>query len=132
MPQRPDSVSCSGLCDGEIAAVITGGGSSPFQFSLDNTNFTGSGNFGLLCEGVYSVYILDNQACLDSIIVEVFTQSILADATIGPVVNLCENISPVQLFATDPGGVWTGTGISNAILGIFDPALASVGIHEII
>lgn len=127
-----DSVSCSGLCDGGIAAVITGGGSSPFQFSLDNTNFTGSGNFGLLCEGVYSVYILDNQACLDSIIVEVFTQSILSDATIGPVVNLCENISPVQLFATDPGGVWTGTGISNAILGIFDPALASVGIHEII
>ena len=48
----------------------------------------------LLCEGVYSVYILDNQACLDSIIVEVFAQSVLADATIGPVVNLMrEHIS---------------------------------------
>ena len=46
--------------------------------------------------------------------------------------TLCENISPVQLFAADPGGVWTGTGISNATLGIFDPALASSGIHEII
>ena len=127
-----DSVSCSGLCDAEISAAITGGGSSPFQFSLDNVNFNVSGSFGSLCEGVYSVYILDNQACLDSIIVEVFSQSTLADATIGPVINLCENISPVQLFATDPGGVWSGTGISNSTLGIFDPALASSGIHEII
>ncbi len=127
-----DSVSCSGLCDGEISAAITGGGTSPFQFSLDNVNFNGSGNFGSLCEGVYSVYILDNQACLDSIIVEVFAQSVLADASIGPVVNLCENISPVQLFAADPGGTWSGTGISNSALGIFDPALASSGIHQII
>ena len=127
-----DSVSCAGLCDGEITAAITGGGSSPFQFSLDNVNFNGSGNFGSLCEGAYSVYILDDQACLDSIIVEVFAQSVLADASIGPVVNLCENISPVQLFATDPGGTWSGTGISNSTLGIFDPALASSGIHEII
>ncbi len=127
-----DSVSCSILCDGGIALAITGGGSSPFQFSLDNTNFNNSGSFDFLCEGVYPVYILDGNACLDSIIIEVFTQSAPADATIGSVDTLCENISPVQLFAADPGGVWTGTGISNATLGIFDPALASSGIHEII
>jgi gliding motility-associated-like protein len=127
-----DSVSCSVLCDGGIAAAITGGGSSPFQFSLDNTTFNGSGSFDFLCEGVYSVYIVDNQACLDSIIIEVFAQSFPADATIVPVVTLCENISPVQLFAADPGGVWSGTGISSSTLGIFDPALASSGSHEII
>jgi gliding motility-associated-like protein len=127
-----DSVSCSVLCDGGIAAAITGGGSSPFQFSLDNTTFNGSGSFDFLCEGVYSVYIVDNQACLDSIIIEVFAQSFPADATIVPVVTLCENISPVQLFASDPGGVWSGTGISSSTLGIFDPALASSGSHEII
>ena len=127
-----DSVSCSVLCDGGIAAAITGGGSSPFQFSLDNTTFNGSGSFDFLCEGVYSVYIVDNQACLDSIIIEVFAQSFPADATIVPVVTLCENISPVQLLASDPGGVWSGTGISSSTLGIFDPALASSGSHEII
>jgi gliding motility-associated-like protein len=127
-----DATSCIGFCDGGITAVITGGGSSPFQFSLDNANFSGSGNFGLLCAGVYSVYMLDNQACIDSIVIEVFAQSVIADATIGPVVNLCENISPVQLFAANPGGIWSGTGISNSTLGIFDPALASSGNHEII
>ena len=127
-----DAASCTGFCDGGISAIITGGGSIPFQFSLDNTNFNGSGSFDFLCEGVYSFYILDDQACLDSIIIEVFAQSAPADATIGAVVTLCENISPVQLIAADPGGVWSGIGISNSTLGIFDPALASAGNHEII
>jgi len=127
-----DSVTCSGMCDGSISTTITGGGTSPYQYSIDNVLF-GSGNtFNSLCEGLQTIYILDDNSCLDSIILQVFAQSPLADATIGPVVTLCENIPPVQLFAADPSGVWSGTGISNTTLGIFDPDLAGPGTHQII
>ena len=37
---------------------------------------------------------------------------------------VCINGGPVQLTANIPGGVWSGSGITNTALGIFDPALA--------
>jgi len=127
-----DSVTCAGMCDGSIVTNITGGGTSPYQYSIDNVTFGTGNTFGSLCEGLHTVFILDDNSCLDSIMLQVFPSSSLADATIGPVVTLCENIPPVQLFATDPGGIWSGTGISNTTLGIFDPAIAGPGIHEVI
>jgi len=50
------------------------------------------------------------------------------DATINPVGNLCLNDLQVTLTAHDPGGVWSGPGVTGDI---FDPALAGPGIHTI-
>lgn len=42
------------------------------------------------------------------------------------------NTSPsVNLTATDPGGTWSGTGITNTATGIFDPSIAGPGSHTI-
>ena len=50
------------------------------------------------------------------------------DATINPVGNLCLNDPQVTLTAHDPGGTWSGPGVTG---NIFDPALAGPGIHTI-
>ena len=50
------------------------------------------------------------------------------DATITPVAPMCANAPPVTLSAHDPGGRWTGAGVSG---NIFDPSVAGPGNHTI-
>ncbi|MBN1386906.1 MAG: PKD domain-containing protein [Bacteroidales bacterium] len=50
------------------------------------------------------------------------------DATITPVGILCANADPVTLTAHDPGGTWTGAGVTG---NIFDPEIAGPGSHVI-
>jgi len=50
------------------------------------------------------------------------------DATIAPVAPMCANASPVTLTAHDPGGTWSGSGVSG---NLFDPSIAGPGTHTI-
>lgn len=50
------------------------------------------------------------------------------DATITPVSPLCLNSPVINLTAHDPGGVWSGPGVTG---NVFDPSLAGVGNHII-
>jgi PKD repeat protein len=50
------------------------------------------------------------------------------DATITPVDTLCIESNPVTLKAHDPGGKWSGDGVSN---NSFDPGLAGTGNHVV-
>ncbi|MBD3636290.1 MAG: M4 family metallopeptidase [Crocinitomicaceae bacterium] len=54
------------------------------------------------------------------------------DATINaPAATICDTDVPLTLTAVDGGGVWSGTGITNAATGEFDPATAGAGTHTI-
>jgi gliding motility-associated-like protein len=53
------------------------------------------------------------------------------DATITPEGPYCETSPTVTLSAVSPGGTWSGTGITNAAMGEFNPATAGVGVHTI-
>ncbi|MES2762771.1 MAG: SprB repeat-containing protein [Bacteroidota bacterium] len=53
------------------------------------------------------------------------------DANICQVQNLCSTGAAVNLQASTPGGTWSGTGITNATTGTFNPATAGVGSHII-
>lgn len=55
-----------------------------------------------------------------------------ADATITALGPLCNSDSPFNLTANSTGGVWSGTGITNSVLGTFDPTTAGFGNWEII
>jgi PKD repeat protein len=46
--------------------------------------------------------------------------------------QVCSNASDVNLFATSPGGFWTGNGIVNAANGTFSPSFAGTGLSTII
>lgn len=50
------------------------------------------------------------------------------DATITPVDTLCSNNPAVTLTAHDPGGTWTGRGVSG---NTFNPAVAGPGNHKV-
>lgn len=50
------------------------------------------------------------------------------DATINPVTPMCANASSVTLTAHDPGGVWSGPGVSG---NRFNPSVAGPGTHTI-
>jgi len=54
-----------------------------------------------------------------------------ADATINPIDPLCDNQVPITLTAHTNGGLWSGTGITNQVLGTFSPTIAGAGTHII-
>ncbi len=54
------------------------------------------------------------------------------DATITATGPYCTADNPLNLTATDQGGVWAGTGIVDVNNGTFDPANAGVGNHTVI
>jgi hypothetical protein len=54
------------------------------------------------------------------------------DATITPVEPICVNEHYIFLSAVTSGGIWSGSGITNPTLGIFNPTVAGVGTHQIV
>lgn len=57
--------------------------------------------------------------------------SMICDATITPAGPFCVNASSINFSAAQTGGTWSGTGITNASLGTFNPATAGIGNHII-
>ncbi len=49
------------------------------------------------------------------------------DATISNVAPFCADVAPFNLTSVDPGGTWSGTGITDPINGTFDPSAAVTG-----
>lgn len=64
----------------------------------------------------------------DTVIINVTNQ---LDATITHVGPFCSANAAVTLSAVDPGGTWSGPGITNTTTGVFDPAVAGPGNHVI-
>ena len=65
----------------------------------------------------------------------VFNETIIVNsdynATISNVNPLCENVAPFNLTAVDPGGTWSGSGITDSAAGTFDPSVATLGTQTI-
>jgi gliding motility-associated-like protein len=76
----------------------------------------------------YTVTVqIDGNTCSSttSLIVNEF-----ADATITPIIGaICLDTVAFQLASSNPGGTWSGTGITNT--GLFDAAIAGIGSHQI-
>lgn len=53
------------------------------------------------------------------------------DATICNNPALCVTDPPITLTAASAGGIWSGTGITNAVTGAFNPATAGPGPHTV-
>ncbi|HEY0031265.1 MAG TPA: PKD domain-containing protein [Bacteroidia bacterium] len=64
----------------------------------------------------------------DTIMINVIPQLNATILNVGP---FCTTDPSVTLTAADPSGTWTGTGITNATTGVFDPATAGPGTHLI-
>lgn len=127
-PVQPNITDVSILCVSTPAfnlevdfpgGLFTGPGIVDATTGLFNPNTAGPG----LHEITYS---LSTGGCVvsDVIFIEVVGQY---DANIVNIEPLCELNGPVQLTAGDPGGTWSGVGITDAVNGIFDPNVSGPG-----
>jgi gliding motility-associated-like protein len=80
--------------------------------------------------GTHTITYSISGLCADQQTITIVVDSI-ADATITPVGPFCPTVNPVNLTGFDPGGLWSGTGITDPVNGIFDPVLAGIGLHTI-
>jgi gliding motility-associated-like protein len=112
------------LCDGSNATLDAGAGYSNYAWLPSGSSQT----INVTSGGTYSVTVTDANNCqgTDNITVTIITQQDATIITTGP---FCSNDSPVQFNAQDPGGVWSGTGISGS--GLFNPSGAGAGTHTI-
>jgi gliding motility-associated-like protein len=111
-------------------SITTAGGT----FTIDNGGTinatTGEINIGSSGAGTFIVTYTTSGTCPST-----STQTVIltngSDATISAAGPFCTTDAPVNLTAVDGGGTWSGTGITDANLGTFDPATAGVGTHTI-
>jgi len=80
--------------------------------------------------GVHQIIYTISSTCGDTDTIDV-TVIQNADATITPAGPFCENDPSINLTGADPGGTWSGTGITDPILGTFDPTSAGAGTYTI-
>ncbi|WP_273301113.1 LamG-like jellyroll fold domain-containing protein, partial [Zunongwangia profunda] len=58
-----ENVSCFGGSNGSITIGRVSGGITPYQYSIDGTNYQTNKKFSNLSSGVYNISILDNNGC---------------------------------------------------------------------
>jgi gliding motility-associated-like protein len=88
---------------------------------------TGSFDSSLAGSGDITIsYDIGSGSCLDSD-TETFHVYAAVNADITPAGPFCGSDSPVILSATDSGGTWSGTGITDVTTGAFDPGALTPG-----
>ncbi len=104
----------------------------PGTASFANTTAPDGGTItitGLQDGDMYSFDVIDQNGCPIQVTGGPFVGP--PDATINPAGPFCPNDPALNLTAATPGGTWSGTGITNAGAGTFDPATAGAGTHTI-
>lgn len=91
--------------------------------SVTATSFGGGGGL----PNIVALYYVDDM----SISVGSCSSSPACDSTINPFGPFCSTDAPSNLTAVTPNGTWSGTGITDANAGTFDPATAGIGTHQI-
>lgn len=114
--------------------------STPGSISAWSWDFNGDGiedsnlqdpSYTFPSSGTYPVTLIVTQGpCNDPITLNV-TVNPGIPPTITPAGPYCANAASVNLVATPAGGTWSGTGITNAAAGTFDPTLATIGNNTI-
>jgi PKD repeat protein len=121
-----------------LAALCTGSAPLSLEASLPGGTWIGPGtdpSTGVFDPaaagtGVHTIQYVAQSACQE---VATTTVTVLASApvTISSPVSACLNDAPIQLTATPTGGSWSGAGITDPTMGVFDPAAADLGTNEI-
>ena len=110
-------------------SAITAGGT----WSGTGITSTSAGTFDPATAGVgtHEIIYTTSGSCGDADTINISVVSQM-DATITAAGPYCENDAAVVLSAANAGGTWSGTGITNASTGAFNPTAAGSGTHEII
>ena len=119
------------FCQSDLPVTLTAASAGGTWSGTGITN-TATGSFGsaTLAANTYTITYNTGGSCAND-----FTTTIVVnanvDATISAQSNLCADAAVVNLVAADLGGVWSGSGITDAAAGTFDPALVIPGLQTI-
>ncbi len=116
------------------AAVILSAVSAGGTWSGTGITNAATGEFDPSTAGAGShtiTYTVSNGVCTDVDNITIVVDP-MPDATITPAGPFCLTDGAVLLSSATAGGTWSGTGITNATTGEFDPATAGAGYHTII
>ncbi|MBF6628812.1 MAG: hypothetical protein ITG04_09975, partial [Proteiniphilum sp.] len=119
------------LCDNSASVTLTGiqaGGTWSGIGITDAVN--GVFDPAVAGAGTHTITYSLGGPCPDAKTINIFVEP-YADPTITPAGPYCETANPVNMQAVDPTGVWTGTGITDAVNGTFNPTIAGPGSHVI-
>lgn len=129
MSQTPDN--CS-QCNGTATAAVTGGsGTYTYNWTPAPGGGQGTATATGLCAGNYSVTISDGGCNNSTNPITVTATGTTPNTTITPAGPFCVTAPAVNLTAATGGGTWSGTGITNAVTGTFNPTTAGAGSHTI-
>jgi hypothetical protein len=73
------------------------------------------------------VLVASNGVCTDTTAIVTVNVNALPNTSIINPPSFCASSAPSNLFAATQGGTWSGTGITNASLGTFSPAVSGTG-----
>ena len=122
------------FCSTESNPIATITGTTGGTFTIDNggsiNTSTGEINLTQSGAGTYTVTYTTNGICPSSSTVSITIEvgGVIQLTQVGP---FCETSLSETLISNIAGGTWSGTGITDANLGTFDPATAGVGTHTI-
>jgi len=118
---------CQSALPVTLTAASTGG---TWSGTAINNASTGSFGSNTLAASTYTVTYNTGGNCPHN-----FTQTIVVNANTNATINsagpYCADVAPVVLTAAQTGGTWSGTGITNASTGAFNPASANIGNNTI-
>lgn len=115
------------FCQGGSTTLDAGAGYTSYYWSTTESTQT----IDVTTGGTYSVTVTNASGCPGTDEVNVVATT-SADATITSTGPVCILDGVVTLTAVDPGGTWSGTGITDANAGSFDPTIGGVGNYQII
>ena len=127
------TVNSGAICVGDVLP-LTANGASTYAWGPATGLSATTGTTVNASPAVTTTYIVtgtDANGCVDTASSTV-TVTTYADATINPAGPFCIDAAPSNITAVNPGGTWSGTGITNTAAGTFDPATAGAGTHNII
>jgi gliding motility-associated-like protein len=115
---------------------------SAFNLTVDQTSGTWSGSGitngasgtfdpAVAGEGIFTVTYTPTSSCIAPASVEI---NVIGQPTavITPVSTLCSSSDPIDLTANYTGGTWSGDGITNSVIGTFDPSQVGGGTTSVL
>ncbi len=110
--------------------TATASGCDGYSYLWSNGLPNSTGPFNICPTGDSTFYLQVTEISTGLILLDTITIKLL-DPTITAVSPLCIYDLPFNLTAETMGGNWSGNGISNPLIGTFDPSLAGAGDHII-
>jgi gliding motility-associated-like protein len=120
------------FCDTDGPQTLTAA-TSGGTWSGTGITSASAGTFSPAAAGVgsHTITYMTNGSCPDTATLNIVVNT-MANATINPAGPFCANVSPYTLTAATSGGTWSGAGITDVNAGVFSPAVAGAGTHDVI